>query len=131
MPPTFEVEVTYGEVFYGDTDDTGDAPADSVELWSDGKILAQCSPCASPHEALFEVELMPGEHELVAIASYLSATESSDPITITVNQDKETEGCACDTTSGRGVGLLCLGIPWLSMRRRRASAGESCHHSSR
>jgi hypothetical protein len=67
---------------------------------------------------------MPGEHELVAIAYYLSAVEHSDPVTITVKQDKETEGCACNAASRRDGGLLWLGITALSLRRRRARAGR-------
>jgi hypothetical protein len=49
VPMKFEVEITYGNVFYGDTDDTGDAPADTVELRADsGELLAQCFPMSEP-----------------------------------------------------------------------------------
>ena len=117
-PSRFAVEVTYGDVFYGDTDDTGDAPADTVELWVDDKRLDECSPCTSPHEAVFEVELPPGEHKLEAAARYLSAAVFSDPITITVVQEKETGGCACNTAMRQAGGFLWLGILSLSLRRR-------------
>lgn len=127
VPPKFEVKITYGDVSYGDTEGSGDAPADSVELWVDNDmLLAQCSPCPSANEAFFEVELMPGEHVLVAIASYLSAEESSGPITINVEQ--EAEGCECSTTSDPKYGFLWLGITWLSTRRRRARVGNRSKH---
>lgn len=125
VPLRFDVEVTYGDVFYGDTDDTGDAPADSVELWVDGELLDQCSPCTSPHEAIFEVELTPGEHELEASARYLSAAGFSDPVTITVAQEKDPGGCACNTSNPRADGLLSLGVLFLCLRRRRASSHAS------
>lgn len=125
VPLRFNVEVTYGDVFYGDTDDTGDAPADIVELWVDGELLDQCSPCTSPNEAIFEVELTPGEHELEASAHYLSAAEFSDPITITVAQEKDTGGCACNTSNRRADGLLWFGVLSLCLRRRRAGSHSS------
>ncbi|MFZ6184544.1 hypothetical protein [Nannocystis pusilla] len=130
VPPRFDVAITYGDVFYGDTDDTGDAPADTVELWVDGKLRDECSPCMSPDEAVFEVELMPGEHKLEAVTRYLSAAEFSDPVTITVEQENETGGCACNTANRRPDGLLWLGILCLSLRRRRASSQPSPSSSS-
>ncbi|MCY1067126.1 hypothetical protein OV090_20355 [Nannocystis sp. RBIL2] len=122
VPLKFNVEVTYGDVFYGDTDDTGDAPANTVELWVDGELVDKCSPCTSPNEAIFEVELTPGEHELTAGASYLSAAVFSDPLTITVAQEKDAGGCACNTSNPRADGLLWLGVLSLCLRRRRAGS---------
>ncbi|WP_434421811.1 hypothetical protein [Nannocystis pusilla] len=122
VPLKFSVEVTYGDVFYGDTDDTGDAPADTVKLWVDGELVDQCSPCTSPNAAIFEVELTPGEHELTAAARYLSAAEFSEPITITVAQEKDAGGCACNTSNRPADALLWFGVLSLSRRRRRASS---------
>lgn len=119
----FTVKVRHDDVWYGDTDDTGDVSADSVELWADNDtLLGQCSPCPDPDEATFEVELPPGEHTLIAVARYPYALETatSEVVTITVEAADKGDGCACATTGAPDFGLVWLGAAWLMRRRRRA-----------
>lgn len=98
VPLQFPVKVTFGDVNYCDTDGCNDIAADGLAIVADGKaMVASCYPCFD--EAAFEVMLVPGQHELVAIATLAFANEYSNPIKITVVEGAPTTG---DGSGGPG-----------------------------
>lgn len=124
VPPTFTVQITYGEVDWCEEGICTLAGAEKVRLVhvsaEETEELAECYPCSSEF-AEFKIKLAPGQHSLRATASFRSSYEYSEQITITVDENAPPEdGCGCATTENGGAHATAwLTLIWLSVHRRR------------
>ena len=95
VDPSFSVKITYTDQYFGDTDVEEYIEPDEFEIRADGMVVVSCGQaCQNNGNAEFQLMLLPGPHELEAMArvSFGFSEEHSDPITITVKGDTDTTG---------------------------------------
>lgn len=102
VDPTFTVMITYTDQYFGDTDVEDYIEPDEFEIRADGMVVVSCAAeCQNSNTAEFQLMLLPGPHELEAMArvSFGFSEEVSEPITVTVKAESDTTGDT-DTTAG-------------------------------